>query len=178
MDPLQHFIAGRVAKSTQHNCFYHFTDRKNLDSIRERGLLCTAELKRQKLFPQVTPGGDQNSLHSDEANGTDKYVCLCFTNNHPMCYVASSNRGLDAVYLRIRPEILKVNGVMITNAPSNQTGVQKVLAAAALSNLDLDVIYTRLDWTDPAVNGRLQIAEKYEILVPQRVTIDYISGGL
>jgi hypothetical protein len=175
---LDQFITDRLAKSTQHNCFYHFTDRKNLNLIRVHGLLCTAELKRRGFFPHVTPGGDRNSLCSDHKNGTNKYVCLCFTNSHPMCHIASTNRGLDAVYLKIKPEILKLKGVMITNAPSNQNGIEKVSAAEALNSLDLDVIYTWMKWKDPVINARLKVAEKYEILVPTKAPIEYIADGL
>jgi hypothetical protein len=67
---------------------------------------------------------------------------------------------------------------MITTAPSNQGGVLKVPAAVALADLDLDVIYTYMDWTNPEIHARLQIARKYEILVPKRVPIEYIMGGL
>lgn len=176
MDALEQFLTDRIPKSTQHNSFYHFTDRKNLRLVRQHGLLSTAELRRLNLFPQVTPGGDQNSLNSDLANGTDRYVCLCFTSSHPMCHIATVNRGLDAVYLKVNPQILRVPGVMITNAPSNQNGVQKIAAAKALPGLDLDVLYTRMVWAEPAVNARLQVAEKYEILVPNRVPLEYISG--
>jgi len=43
---LEQFLAERVRISGQHRRFYHFTDRKNLDSIRTRGLLSTRELRR------------------------------------------------------------------------------------------------------------------------------------
>jgi hypothetical protein len=169
----------RVSTSTQHKRFYHFTDRKNLDSIRKHGLLCTSELKRLKLFDKVVPGGDSNSQTSDHATGTDKYVCLCFTSNHPMCHVANQDgRIADPVYLRIDPEIITLSGVMVTNAASNQKGVERIPASSGLSSLDLDVIYTRMDWTNAEIHARLSLAEKYEILVPKQVPIKYIVHGL
>jgi hypothetical protein len=172
------FLA-RVNKSTQHQTFYHFTDKKNLDSIRKHGLLCTAELRRQGLFKEVIPGGDANSQTSDRETGTDKYVCLCFTSNHPMCHIATKeNRISDPVYLRIDPSIIAVDGVMITNAPSNQKGVERVSANKGLDELDLDVIYTWMKWADPEIRARLSVAEKYEILVPKAVVLKYIVHGL
>jgi len=168
-----------VRSSTQHQRFYHFTDKKNLDSIRKHGLLSTAELKRRNLFLGVTPGGDANSQASDHATGTDQYVCLCFTNNHPMCHIAQNDgRNLDPVYLQIDPEIIRAAGVMITNAPSNQAGVQRVGAVTALDGLNLQVIYTWMNWKDPEIHARLMVAEKYEILVPQQVALKYILHGL
>jgi hypothetical protein len=57
-----------------------------------------------------------------------------------MSYVASTgDRNLEPVYLSIDPEVIKRPGVMITNAASNQGGVERVAAAQALDGLDLEV---------------------------------------
>jgi ssDNA thymidine ADP-ribosyltransferase, DarT len=138
---LDKFLA-TVRASQLQKCLFHFTDKQNLASIRKHGLLSTAELRRRGLFGDVKAGGDINSQQSDRNKGTDKFVCLCFTASHPMYYRAQS-RGIDPVYLQIDPEIVKVAGVMITNAPSNQGGVERVPAAEALNGLDLHVIYNR-----------------------------------
>ena len=81
---LDHFVTKIVKLSTQHRRFYHFTDKKNLPLIREHGLLCTSELKSRGLYESVVTGGDANSQESDRLKGTDKFVCLCFTDSHPM----------------------------------------------------------------------------------------------
>jgi hypothetical protein len=159
--------------------FFHFTDKKNLDLIRANGLLSTAELRRRNMLGNVKTGGDANSLQSDHNTGTDQYVCLCFTTSHPMCYVAQTDeRKLDPVWLGIDPEIIKADGVMLTNAPSNQGGVEKVPAAQALDALDLHVIYNRTDWGVPEIYARRVVSEKYEILIPKSVAKKYIVSGL
>lgn len=168
-----------VRASQLQSRFFHFTDKKNVDSIRTHGLLSTAELRAQNLFGNVKPGGDANSLESDHKSGTDQYVCLCFTTSHPMCHVAQNDeRKLDPVWLSIDPEIIKVDGVMLTNAPSNQGGVEKVPAAQALDALDLTIIYQWTDWSVGNNHERRQVAEKYEILVPKQVAVKYIVHGL
>lgn len=167
-----------VAQSTQHKQFYHFTDRSNLSSIKSHGLLSTAQLHKRKLFNSVKTGGDENSLASDRANGTDGYVCLCFTSNHPMAHVAREAGRIDPVYLSINPEIIWTNGAMITSAPSNQNGIPKRPVADTLKEIDLEVIYKRMEWGDPAINQRLRTAEKYEILIPNEVALKYITGGI
>src|SRR5258707_15898708 len=130
---LDHFLTEIVARSAQHNTFYHFTDRKNASLIQRNGLLSTAELRRRKLLDDVKTGGDMNSLNSDHMKGTDEYVCLCFTNNHPMAHIAmNDDRKLDPIYLAIDPQVIKLPNVMITNAPSNQSDIVRVPAAAAL----------------------------------------------
>jgi ssDNA thymidine ADP-ribosyltransferase DarT-like protein len=156
---LNHFLTEVLGKSPQHQKLYHFTDRKNLPLIRQHGLLSTSELRRQNIFDSVKPGGDTNSLNSDLRSGTDGYVCLCFTRNHPMVHVATNDhRKLDATYLEIDPKVIKLPNVMITSAPSNQAGIARVAAAAALDTLDLDVIYKRMDWTIADVQARLSIS--------------------
>lgn len=175
---LEAFLANHVRSSTQHRRFYHFTDRKNLASIRNHGLLSARELRRLNLIEQVTTGGDANSLAADIAKGTDGYVCLCFTTGHPMQYICRTQRGLDPVYLHLSPEVIKMPGVMITNAPSNQNGVVPQNAAPALDQLDLEVLYNRTNWSDPNIQSRLQVAEKYEILIPNSVPLAAIIYGL
>lgn len=146
--------------------------------IRQHGLLSTQELKRRNLFANIKTGGDSISLQSDAAKGTDAYVCLCFTRSHPMAHVAMNDeRKLDPVYLEIDPQVIKLGGVMMTNAPSNQNGVERVAATKALDELDLDVIYKRTDWTDATIQARLQKAEKYEILIPRMLPTQYVVGG-
>jgi hypothetical protein len=175
IDKLLPYIAG----STQHQHFYHFTDKRNVDSIRKHGLLCTAELRRLGMFDKVTAGGDAISLASDARNGTDQFVCLCFTSNHPMVYIAANDeRQLDAVYLQINPEVIKLPGVKVANAPSNQNGVVPELATAGLGALDLEIIYKWTNWTNPEFKARLDVADKYEILVPKCIPVRYIVAGL
>jgi hypothetical protein len=175
---LETFLVQHVRGSVQHRRFYHFTDRKNLESIRKHGLLCTSELRRLKLLANVATGGDENSLATDMAKGTDKFVCLCFTTNHPMHYIARTQRGLDPVYLHVSPEVIKFPDVMITDAPSNQDGIVPQAAGGALDNLDLEVIYKRTDWKQAEIRGRLLKAEKYEILIPSHVPVAAIIHGL
>ncbi len=96
-----------------------------------------------------------------------------------MAFVAMNDeRKLDPVYLEIDPAVIKLPNVMITDAPSNQKGVERIVAATALDKLDLDVLYKRMEWKDPAVLDRLKIAEKYEILIPTSLDKRYIVGGL
>jgi hypothetical protein len=42
--------------------------------------------------------------------------------------------------------------------------------------IDYNVLYTRTNWSDPAVQQRLQAAEKYEILVPRVIQLDLIRN--
>ncbi len=54
---------------------YHFTDRRNLDLVREHGLLSKAELARRGLN-SLAPGGNEWSIDADAAKGLTNYVNL------------------------------------------------------------------------------------------------------
>ena len=84
---------------------YHFTDTRNLPSIREHGLLSMAEVRRRNF--QTVPGGNQWSLDADKLFGMDEYVHLCFFRDHPMAYVAKQEGRIEGIrYLRIDPSII------------------------------------------------------------------------
>src|SRR5215217_926199 len=61
--------------------FYHFTDARNIESIKKHGILSTSEI-RSRDIPVVT-GGNQWSLDADKIKGVDKFVHLCFFRSHP-----------------------------------------------------------------------------------------------
>lgn len=65
---------------------------------------------------------------------------------------------------------------MFTVDVSNKSGVEAIPLADALEIIDFKVLYTRTDWSDPEVQQRLQQAEKYELLVPNHVPMNYIRN--
>ena len=85
-------------------------------------------------------------------------------------------RIVDTVYLQIHPDILSVSDVMFTADISNKSGVEAIPLIEALDIIDFRVLYTRTDWTDPDVQQRLRLAEKYELLVPNHVPIKLIRN--
>ncbi len=157
--------------------FYHFTDRRNAASIRERGGLYSLAALGEMGIEIPAPGGNDWSHTEDERRGLDQYVHLCFRPHHPMEYVARQDgRIADPVYLQIHPDILRKKGVMFTADVSNKSGVEAIPLAEALEIIDFKVLYTRTDWGDPEVQQRLQQAEKYELLVPNHVPMKYIRN--
>lgn len=165
-----------IKNSTQHRHLYHFTDKANFPSIDQKGLLSKARMRQEGWWPLAT-GGNQLSHELDSAREIDDYVSLCFTRNHPMEYLARRDGRLpDSRYLGIDPEALEISGVKIAFGVANATKTQIVTVAKALERLDTEVIYSRTDWSDPAVQERLQAAEKFEILIPGCVPRKLIAG--
>lgn len=155
---------------------FHFTDTRNLPSIRQHGLLSWRELNARGISP-TAPGGNDWSHDADERRNVDGYVHLCMFSDHPMEYVARREGRIDeTVFLAISPDVLTAAGTLFTDGVANKTGVEPMNLATAADVLDWEVVCRRLDWRDPEVQDRLQVARKYEVLVPDEVPIHLITG--
>jgi hypothetical protein len=156
---------------------HHFTDRRNLDLIRQLGgLHPLADLvKRGVAVPAA--GGNQWSRDADELKGMNLYVHLCFRSNHPMEYLARQDGRIgDSIFLEIHPSVMQFAGVRFVADVSNKAGVESVPIAEAATIIDFQVLYTRTDWSDPAIQARLKQAEKYEVLVPCCIPLTHIRN--
>ena len=74
---------------------YHFTDRRNLDSIRAQGGLYPLSDLVNRGVNIAAPGGNQWSRDADEPKGMGRYVHLCFRSNHPMEYQARQDGRIE-----------------------------------------------------------------------------------
>lgn len=170
-------LIAHIAASSQHKHLYHFTDEANFPSIAEHGLLSKERLRAQGLWPPRAAGGNELSWHLDLQRGIDPYVSLCMTQNHGMKFVAhQAGRLPNPRYLVIKPEVLLIPGVRVAFGIANANGVQNLPLEEAVDCLDLEVLYSRTNWGDPAINARLRAAEKFEVLIPNAVPRDLIIG--
>ncbi|MBZ0099275.1 MAG: DUF4433 domain-containing protein [Taibaiella sp.] len=173
---IEHFISNVISKSKLNSTFYHFTDSRNLPMIQQHGILSTGLLKSNGLFEGTVTGGNEWSLNADERFGMHKFVHLCFMNQHPMEWIAKKEKRIEStVFLQIDPKILRVPGVLITKEVSNKAGCSP-MPPEKLDELDLEVVYERTEWTDVAVKSRLKLAKCYEVLVPDKIPVDYIRN--
>lgn len=155
---------------------FHFTDGRNLPSIKKHGLLSLRELRSRKIEIEA-PGGNEWSQESATKRGLDQFVNLSFRDGHPMEYLASKEgRIADVRHLKIRPEVLILPGVRFTADVSNKAGVPLLTWDEAQDELDWEVLYTRTDWKDPVVQARLRKASKYEILIPKSAPLSMITN--
>lgn len=156
---------------------YHFTDTRNLVSIRALGALYPLATLRQNNIAIPAPGGNEWSHDADEARGLHRYVHLCFRSNHPMEHVARQDGRLqDSLFLQVDPAVLSWPGVLFTPDVSNKAGVPAYPIGQAQTMIDMEVLYTRTDWSDPVIQQRLQSAEKCEILVPHPIPLNFIRN--
>lgn len=165
-----------INKSGQHDCLYHFTDESNFEQIDKLGLVSKERMRKDGWWPNTT-GGNDWSHNQDKARGIDPYVSLCFTSNHPMKYLAHKDERLpNPRYLVISPDVLKIPGVLVAFGVANANDTVILPLSDALELLDVEVVYSRTDWSDPDIQSRLRVAEKMEVLVPHSVSRDLILG--
>lgn len=163
-------------KELNRSCLWHFTDKKNFESITEYGLLSWKELRNRGLVP-VAPGGNDWSHEADQRFGVDGYVHLSFSKQHPMLYVAKKDgRITDPIWLKIDLSVLNDNGVRFTSDVANKAGIGLLENNAAKESIDLVALFNYLDFGVEGNRERKQAAEKSEILIPILITPNKILG--
>jgi len=122
------------------------------------------------------PGGNDWSRDADARKGMDRYVHLCFRDNHPMEFVAREDgRIVSSIFLSIHPNVLQIEGVKFTGGVSNKTDVEPCSIDEAMGIIDFEMLNG--GWKDykiPEIQSRLQQVEKYEILVPDHIPLGLI----
>ena len=157
---------------------YHFTDVRNIPSIKEHGLLSLAILNRNKIEIPAA-GGNELSHNLDADLKLDEYVHLCFFTNHPMEWTALQDKRIaKSVFLKINPDVLQWKGVRFTLDVANKNSVERLtFEQAKKQGMDIEIICSNA-FPIPNWKQRRDIAEKYEILVPNAIPLKFIIGGL
>jgi hypothetical protein len=125
----------------------------------------------------MVTGGDDDSLGIDRYRGYDGYVRLSFCKNHPMEYVArQAGRISDVRKLRISASVMARPGVMLADKVATANDARVLPIAELMNEIDLEATFQRIDWRVPANLERRRAAEKWEILVPDCVEPDHITG--
>jgi len=151
---------------------YHFTDKRNIESIKSRGGL----LPRSKLTEPYIPGGNQWSIEADDMIGMQNYVHLCFLSKHPMEFLAREEGRIDPIWLEISTDVLDIPGILYCASVANQAGAVYLSTAEAIKTLDFDHMYNFHDFTVEENKIRHNLTQKYEILVPALIPLAYIRG--
>jgi len=86
---------------------YHFTDRANLESIKQKGGLYSWEYCEQHGIEISRPGGNELSRNLDKRYGLQDFVRLSFHNDLPMLHIARQDgRIVNPVMLQVDPEVV------------------------------------------------------------------------
>lgn len=154
---------------------FHFTDSRNLPSIRELGLLPTSELRARGI--EIVTGGDSDSLGIDQHRGFDRYVRLSFCPSHPMSHVAIQRGNIEQLrILSICPTVLLRDGVLVADRVATANDAEIGAAEDMIERFDFQAAYEWLDWSAADGQARRHAAEKWEALIPEVIAPDLIRG--
>jgi ssDNA thymidine ADP-ribosyltransferase, DarT len=124
---------------------YHFTSTANLPLIRQRGLLSYQRMRALGMTPPI-PGGSTASRVTDDRKGLDRYVHLCFLDNHPMEYVSRERLG-ETRFLKVNVRVLSRPGVLGCSKLANSRDAILKPIEQVLDDISLEALYGGLNGT-------------------------------
>lgn len=162
MSVLEQFVQ---ALQANRHWLYHFTDERNIGSIKQHGLVPTSELKR--LGIAAVTGGDESSLSIDQHRGFDNFVRLSFCRKHPMAHTAKEQGRIANVrILLVPPAVLLREGVLMADRVATANEAVIGPPAELVPKMDFEATYKRIDWKVPENWERRNAAEKWEAMIP------------
>ncbi len=104
-------------------CFYHFTDRSNLASIKRHGGLFSWFYCDEHDIHIAMPGGGELSRNLDRRGNLQDYVRVSFCSNHPMKYIAQKEGRINnPITLEIDTEVAFLQSTLFSNKNATKTG--------------------------------------------------------
>ena len=119
---------------------YHFTDRSNLQSIKQNGGLYSWHYLLNNNIAINRPGGDNLSRMLDSRHGLQNFVRTSFCKDHPMLYIAKKDDRIDnAVILEIDPIVVTLYDTMFSNENATKNGHLKGATFEDLERIDIGI---------------------------------------
>lgn len=156
---------------------YHFTDTRNLDSIRSTGGLYSLEQLRVREIRVPAPGGNALSNWLDEQKGLDHYVSLCLRRTHEMERKARKDGRIDvSLFLRVDSKVVTSPGILFAGDIANSSNVCIFSFERALENDCIDLRYLRqgAGVFDEEQIREFRRASRFEVLVPNHIPAEFI----
>lgn len=120
--------------------------------MKHRGLFSLQEIRERKI-PVSVFGGNEWSHETDKIKGVDRFVHLCFINDHPMLFKARNEcRIVNPVWLALNSEVIFLEDAKFTTDISNKSGVNILTSEEAAEEIDFEVLFTRTNWSQPKSN--------------------------
>lgn len=116
--------------------FYHFTDKRNLASIKRHGGLYSWSYCESHNITIPYAGGGSTSRSLDSFYGLEDYVRLSFCNNHPMMY-RLEQEGYDLVLLKISVDVALLEETLFSDMNATDNNHQCGPTLDDLKNVNL-----------------------------------------
>ena len=121
--------------SINNHFLYHFTEPKNIPSIKKYGLLSWEELTNRNIAH--TPASNNLSRNLDRRYNLEDYVRLSLNQDHPMFHQAiNEGRVNQLIWLKINPIVMNFPNTLFSNdnATSNRVIINNIKETALKSN--------------------------------------------
>jgi hypothetical protein len=159
----------KLLQSNNIDTLYHFTDRANLQSIKEHGALYSWDYCMKNNIHIPIPGGDELSRSLDSRDNLENFVRISFTEKHPMMYLAlNQNRIKNPVILKIDAKVVLSQYAKFANMNATRNGVNIGSSIEDLQKVRFDIVKLKhpfeLDEADkPYFQAEVLILEKIPI---------------
>ena len=162
-----------IIKQKNIKALYHFTDSRNIPSIKSSGnILSQKEITRNNL--NVVYASSTESRAKDASQGLSDFVRLSFVKSHPMMHTAMTAYGIKPKNLEINPLVILLPDVLISDQNALARGVKIGASATDLANVHFDLFASNyLSLKDTMSKSYYQA----EILVPKKIGIEMILNS-
>ena len=155
-----------IIKHKNIKALYHFTDSRNIPSIKSSGnIFSQEEVKRNKL--NVVYASTIESRTKDSSQGLSDFVRLSFVKNHPMMHTAMTcGRIHKPQILEINPLVMLLPDVLISDQNALTKGAKIGASATDLMNVKFQL------FTSNYLSLKDSMSKSYyqaEILVPKKI---------
>ncbi len=162
---------------------YHFTDIRNLSSIKEqKGLYSRGYCEKHNInIPK--PGGDKTSTNLDKIYGLEDYVRLCFVKDHPMsCKLQKSRIPVQIgnylywiydyrlVWLKIKIDVALAKETLFSDMNATKNGHHHGSTFVDFQMIDFEAVKA----LHPKNDSPLYHKHQAEVLVKTFIPIEYI----
>ena len=122
---------------------YHFTDPRNIESIRRSGLLSWHQLVQQQIVHY--PGSNEDSRRIDARKCLENYVHLCLLPEHSMAELAVQHKRIENSSVELNPETLEPTYKLTQGIPGRSYAIE----TAKRVGLPLQIINYALRFLSP-----------------------------
>jgi len=149
--------------------FYHFTDRRNLQSIIDNGGLYSWKSLSDKSIKSYLVSNEM-SHGLDVRHNLEYYIRLSFSNYHPMSTKVSKEKNIELIWLEIDTQIALSKDTLFSNINATDSNVQ------VFSDFDLlnTINYNLFKRKYYSLNFEEQKQYQAEIMIKDFLPISYI----
>ncbi len=164
----------KVLQANGITTLYHFTDRANIDYIKRYGGLFSWQHLRKTGIEVPYEGGGSLSKDLDRRYGLEDFVRVCFTENHPMMYVArNEGRIQNPVILKINTEVCGFQNTKFANMNATRNGHSCGNTLADLQRIKFEVVKQRTHFD---LSEQDKPYFQAEVLIKTWIPIEYITN--